>query len=163
MSLGPEAFRVHCSPDAGLVRLSGEIDLAAARELAQAFARMPYGTDVEVDVSGVTFIDSTGLSQLVRAAHCHKLVLHGTPSRMRMLIEMMGVADCFAFGGDPSRRDAAPIAAAGDGADVGPPRIDALDVLGRGAPSIDERPHDAAHARGHVPLLDRGFRGGARR
>jgi anti-sigma B factor antagonist len=60
-------FWVEC--DGASVVLGGEIDMAAAAEvsavLGQALARL---NRVEVDLSAVTFLDSTGLRALCEAA-----------------------------------------------------------------------------------------------
>lgn len=57
--------RITATPEA--LRLEGEIDLAAADRLADALrAAIESGTTV-VDLSGVTFLDSTGLHVLLSA------------------------------------------------------------------------------------------------
>lgn len=49
------------------LRLEGEIDLAAADELARALRTSVESGVTSVDVSGVTFLDSTGLRVLLSA------------------------------------------------------------------------------------------------
>jgi anti-anti-sigma factor len=50
--------------DGHLVTVSGEIDLATAPQVAEALAQAANGT-VRVDISAVTFLDSSGLQALV--------------------------------------------------------------------------------------------------
>ena len=53
---------------AGALRLEGEIDLAAERQLSEAL-REAIGSGIKVvDLSAVTFIDSTGLRTILSAA-----------------------------------------------------------------------------------------------
>jgi anti-sigma B factor antagonist len=57
--------------DVFLIELFGELDLASAPELEQVIARAE-ATDagqIVVDLSGLEFIDSTGISLLIRSAH----------------------------------------------------------------------------------------------
>ncbi|HEV2529561.1 MAG TPA: STAS domain-containing protein [Thermomicrobiales bacterium] len=50
-----------------LVRLSGRLDISSAAEVKQAFAGVvaDHRNRIVVDLAGVTFIDSSGLSTLV--------------------------------------------------------------------------------------------------
>src|SRR5262245_49552017 len=48
------------------IRLSGEVDMSNARQLATALAGLT-GTDLVVDCSELTFIDSSGLNALAVA------------------------------------------------------------------------------------------------
>src|SRR5215475_9651470 len=52
--------------DGHLVKVSGEVDLATAPQLAEVLGQFANGT-LRVDLSGVTFLDSSGLRTLVRA------------------------------------------------------------------------------------------------
>jgi anti-anti-sigma factor len=82
------------------VRLAGELDLAGAplldRRLEQAFRRAPRA--VELDLSGLTFMDSSGLRLLLR---WHKLtaergvefLLTGTGPALQRLFTIAGVRD----------------------------------------------------------------------
>ena len=56
-------------PGQSLLAVAGEVDMSNADRLHDAIieAATRADSEVEVDVSGVTFIDSTGLSALVRA------------------------------------------------------------------------------------------------
>jgi anti-sigma B factor antagonist len=53
--------------DGHLVTVAGEVDIATAPSLAETLAQLEHGT-VRVDVTEVTFIDSSGLKALL-AAH----------------------------------------------------------------------------------------------
>lgn len=70
-------FELEIGPDAGgdaVVILSGDVDLAAATDVWDALEPALEGARrVVVDLSGVRFIDSTGLSVLVRA---HRRLAH---------------------------------------------------------------------------------------
>jgi anti-sigma B factor antagonist len=49
------------------VEVVGEVDMTTAPELSQAIERTPDGTDlVVIDLSEVSFLDSTGLNALVQ-------------------------------------------------------------------------------------------------
>jgi anti-sigma B factor antagonist len=81
-------------------RLAGELDLAGAplldRRLEQAFRRAPRA--VELDLSGLTFMDSSGLRLLLR---WHKLtaergvefLLTGAGPALQRLFTITGVRD----------------------------------------------------------------------
>jgi anti-sigma B factor antagonist len=86
--------------DVGIVRVSGEIDVATAPALREQLASALEidVIDVVVDLGEVTFMDSTGLSVLIDA--CHRLgksgrklhVVGATPS-LRRLFEIAGVTE----------------------------------------------------------------------
>ena len=89
---------VSSNGDVGIVRVTGEIDVATAPGLRAQLASA-YDTDVGnvlVDLGEVTFMDSTGLSVLVDA--CHRLdtvrrklhVIRVTPA-VRRLFDIAGV------------------------------------------------------------------------
>lgn len=78
-----------------VVPLSGEVDMAATAELAAALAHaaMRARTGVIADLSGLTFIDASGLGVLVRAHQrsCHLpggLRLAAAPASMRRLLKV---------------------------------------------------------------------------
>lgn len=74
-----------------LIRLTGEVDITTSGRLEKSFAeaRNP-GTPVVVDLSGMSFLDSTGLSVLLQAhavgeqegEPLHLAGLQPTPSRV---------------------------------------------------------------------------------
>jgi anti-anti-sigma factor len=85
--------------------LSGEIDIASAEDLRLAGARsvdlVGPGEPLEIDVAGVSFIDSSGLGALVsirRLAETtgHRTVLLGLSSSIERLLELTGLRDSFA-------------------------------------------------------------------
>ena len=53
------------SNDRLVLRLVGEIDLMSADELTQRARQLRPGQAVEVDLAGVSFIDSTGVRSLI--------------------------------------------------------------------------------------------------
>lgn len=61
-----QLLRINATPEA--LRLEGEIDLAAADQLAEALRASIASGTTSVDLSDVTFIDSSGLHVLVSAA-----------------------------------------------------------------------------------------------
>ena len=92
-----EQFQCRCSalPDGHLIVVSGEVDMATAPSLAEALDQFVSGT-VTVDLSDVTFIDSTGLKALV-AAHRRierrrsRLIVRGVAPIVRRLFEIAGL------------------------------------------------------------------------
>jgi anti-sigma B factor antagonist len=97
----PDLFRVTVEPldDAILVSATGEIDMSTVdvleRELTTA---REAGSTVLLDLSAVTFIDSTGLYLLLEASHRSAVSDWGffvvRPSGpVRRLIEVSGTAD----------------------------------------------------------------------
>jgi anti-sigma B factor antagonist len=75
--------------------LEGEFDLANASELAAAIGDLDGDGPVDVDMSGVTFMDTAGLHALVRGAEAldgaAPVVLVDPPSRVVRLMELVGV------------------------------------------------------------------------
>ncbi len=51
-----------------VVRVGGELDLATAPQLAELLTRVEWDRPVVVDLTGVTFIDSSGIRVLCGAA-----------------------------------------------------------------------------------------------
>ncbi len=84
--------------------LSGEIDIATAEDLRLAGARcaeaVPAGEPLEIDMSAVSFIDSSGLGALVAIrrladAAGHATVLVGLSPSIERLLELTGLRDSF--------------------------------------------------------------------
>lgn len=82
-----------------LIALSGELDIASAPELEQALDQISDPTKlVIVDLRELEFMDSTGLSMLVRAHQslserdCELTLIKGQPQVQRLL-DLTGVAD----------------------------------------------------------------------
>jgi anti-sigma B factor antagonist len=96
------AFTVQLQPrsDVALFTVSGELDLASAPELEQALDQVrPELTKlVIVDLRELEFMDSTGLSIIVRAHQrlseigCELTLIKGPPQVQRLL-DLTGVAD----------------------------------------------------------------------
>ena len=86
------------------VRIAGEVDVGAVAELTEALdaaIRESVGAFV-IDLSDVDFLDSSGLSGLMRARALlgreeRALVLVCPPGPARRLFEMAGVADLFSL------------------------------------------------------------------
>lgn len=88
---------LHAEPERSVVRVWGEIDLEvrlAAGDLCQAVAdrRLP----VVIDAQQVSFMDSTGMSILVRlardgATHGYPVAVHDAPWMLRELLSITGV------------------------------------------------------------------------
>lgn len=102
---GYDSFSVHYSRDDSqvVVHVAGELDAATAPCLQKALAGVvddQGNLSVLVDLGGMTFIDSTGLSVLVRA--WEKLRLKGgelalanpSPSALKVF-HVVGVTDIF--------------------------------------------------------------------
>ena len=96
-------FQCHVVSEGGqpVVAFSGELDVAAADD-AWAQLEPLIGTDTEglvIDLSGVTFIDSRGLSVLVRAwtalGSDSTVTLRGAVPRIRQTLEIAGVDRAF--------------------------------------------------------------------
>jgi anti-sigma B factor antagonist len=94
-------FSVEVSLDehAAVVAVTGELDLATSPELEAALERTSSGPDVVIlDLRGVSFMDSTGLSLLVKArrraqdAHQQLAVVKGG-AQVQRLLELTGVAE----------------------------------------------------------------------
>jgi anti-anti-sigma factor len=78
-----------------VAHLSGEIDLANAAKL---FAAIRAGLDdtVVVDLCQVTFVDASGLNQLVRLHNeVELLIIAGPGTPPRRLFELTGLAQVF--------------------------------------------------------------------
>lgn len=83
--------------DVHLVRLLGEIDVAVAPGLAARLTAIA-GSTIEVDLSGVTFLDARGLSALLAARRRvtdagHAFHLRGAQGIARRVFELCGLED----------------------------------------------------------------------
>jgi anti-sigma B factor antagonist len=94
---------------AALLAISGELDIASAPELARALNEIrPEQTKlVVVDLRELEFMDSTGLSIIVRAHQrlseqdCELTLVKGPPQVQRLL-DLTGVADRLRLGAEPA-------------------------------------------------------------
>lgn len=80
-----------------LVRVTGELDAFTVPDVRAALAEAA-GRDVVLDLSGVTFIDSSGLAMIVEARHRlegghHRLVIGPRSEVVQRLLELSGVAN----------------------------------------------------------------------
>jgi anti-anti-sigma factor len=85
--------------DRTVVAVSGEIDAATCDELASALtAATRADGGLEIDVSGVSFIDSSGLRTLVLAQQHlgdRKLVVRGPDATFKRLLGITGLDEVF--------------------------------------------------------------------
>lgn len=91
-------------PQGVRVRIAGELDLATAPELDQLLDEVGNGgyERVLIDLSGLEFMDSTGLSSIVRAyrladTNGHRLTLRRGSPQVQRLFEITETLDRFAF------------------------------------------------------------------
>ena len=86
--------------------LEGELDLETAPEVERQLDRI-HATLVKrvlIDLSGVTFMDSTGLSSIARASRFaesngHRLVVRRGPRQVQRLFELTGIEGRLTFEG----------------------------------------------------------------
>lgn len=88
-----------------VVAVGGEVDLATAPQLADCLLEFT-DRDVRVDLSGVTFLDSSGMAVLVRAnqaltAAGHKLQTFAEREMVRRVLEIAGLSEVFRDGESP--------------------------------------------------------------
>jgi len=97
------AVQVTGNGHGAVVRLAGDLDLAAAGEFRECLHPL-LGESVTLDFTDVTFMDSTAISVLVTAQKGAavaggELVLHGVqPAQMRVF-EICGLMETFDFDG----------------------------------------------------------------
>lgn len=82
-----------------LIAVEGEIDVSCASELRAAIdAALAEGApEVEVDLSQVPYIDSTGIGVLVGAAHRaqeagQRFAVEGPQRNVRRVLDMLGIS-----------------------------------------------------------------------
>ena len=93
----PEGLHIERNGPTSL-RVSGEVDLANAEDLAAAFEGLEnQEEDVELDLGGLTFIDSTGIRQLILLARRlppgRSLVIRAPTAAVRRTFEIAGIPD----------------------------------------------------------------------
>lgn len=82
-----------------VVTVFGELDTATASQLREVLERAvepDTGGDVEVDLRGCSFVDSTGIAGLVWAAvrlqrQDRRLLLLGARERVRRILDLAGI------------------------------------------------------------------------
>jgi len=78
------------------VVLEGEIDIHDADRLRTLFAACSDGTPVLVDLSRVTYLDSTALNELARLRRrCDDVALVVTSPQIERILEIVGFTDTF--------------------------------------------------------------------
>ena len=85
---------------APVVRLAGEIDISTADGIADTLCAVP-GSTVVVDLSDVTFMDSSGIAELMRArqaraASGHDLIIRGASKIVRKTFLVLGLEEMLA-------------------------------------------------------------------
>jgi anti-anti-sigma factor len=78
------------------IRLAGELDMSTAPQVREVLdAAVEHGGTILVDLSELTFMDSTGINVFLRAAVSLRgrgcLVLHGEQDRVRRLLDLIRV------------------------------------------------------------------------
>lgn len=87
--------------DVTYLEVVGELDLLDAIELGEAGrqALTPDCRVLRIDLSGVTFIGSSGLAALIairnEALAAHELILDNVPSSFRRVLELSGLSSVF--------------------------------------------------------------------
>ena len=103
-SPGPLSIDSQRDGDVVLISLQGELDLASApdleRELHEAEAAGPRR--VTIDLSGLGFMDSTGLQALLRAREratggSYELTLRRGPHQVQRVFELTRTVEAFSF------------------------------------------------------------------
>jgi anti-sigma B factor antagonist len=82
----------------GRVVVTGELDMDVCVSLREALteAAREDGSAVTVDLSGVSFIDSSGLNELLQFTNRgHRLTLVGVTPPVRRTIELVGLEQVF--------------------------------------------------------------------
>jgi anti-sigma B factor antagonist len=85
-------FEVESGP--GRVVVAGEIDLRTAPELRVALdaAAGEQGAELVIDLTEVTFIDSSGITELLRVSKAgHRLRLQHPAAAVRRVFELVGL------------------------------------------------------------------------
>jgi anti-anti-sigma factor len=76
-------------------RLFGELDLESASQLEGAFAGLQGSGPAHLDVSGLTFLDSSGLHTIAALARAQdgngRLIVEGVSPSIRRLFEITGL------------------------------------------------------------------------
>jgi anti-sigma B factor antagonist len=102
----PGALGIQLVADARgiVVILDGELDLETAPELDRKLGQIDetHVTRILIDLSGVTFMDSTGLASIIRAlnfaqSNGHSLVLRRGSNQVQRLFTLTGVNERLTF------------------------------------------------------------------
>ena len=82
-------------PSVEQVRLSGELDLAAFEGTRDLIVGAGRAAGVVVDLSAVTFIDSSGLRALLEAANEVDVTLSSVPEAVDRILRITGLDEYF--------------------------------------------------------------------
>lgn len=97
MSDGAPEFSVRYSAPPPTFSVVGDIDIATSTQLAELVAKSLDGHDpgpVVFDLSGVGFIDSSGLAVLIYAVNAgHAVAVRGASAILRRVIEATGLVE----------------------------------------------------------------------
>ncbi len=96
-----EGFRSEIVDEAGrpVIRVHGEIDIATAERFRASIAdALSRDSRLVIDMSETSFMDSTGLSALIRAYHetgrvKEAVQLRAVPPSVRRTLEISGISD----------------------------------------------------------------------
>lgn len=97
---GPTVASMIIDVERGLVRASGELDIGGAPAMRNALhqVRDTAHDEIIIDMAGVSFMDSTGLRELLRAtSDGHRIILRRVPEPVRALLALAGVEPLFTF------------------------------------------------------------------
>jgi anti-sigma B factor antagonist len=89
-------FDVQSGP--GRVFVTGELDMSVAPQLQEALhaAAVTDGCEVMIDLTRVTFVDSSGLNEFLRLTNKgHEVVIRGAAGPVRRTIELVGLDQVF--------------------------------------------------------------------
>jgi anti-sigma B factor antagonist len=78
------------------VHVSGELDMDTADELAERLLTADErGRPIKVDMSGVTFIDSTAISTLLKVADQREVKIVNASTIVEKVLDLVGLGDRF--------------------------------------------------------------------
>ncbi len=101
-----EQLKIRLEPDLQGVRITlvGEVDLATVPELDRLLDDLAQSehSRLLIDLTGVEFMDSTGLASLIRALHAadangHRLTVRRGSPQVQRLFELTGLVDRLVF------------------------------------------------------------------
>jgi anti-anti-sigma factor len=103
---GAPSFEIQPGSSVTVVRLSGDLDLAVREQLARtlADAAAPGPSELQIDLSRVTFLDSSGLHELLAARELGPEVVIVAPSPpVRRVFDLTAVTPLFRIIAEPDR------------------------------------------------------------
>jgi anti-sigma B factor antagonist len=91
------AFGVRSDAATSTIEVAGELDLGTASILGAAVEEMRAGgaTTITLDMSSLTFIDSSGLSALLTARQSGAIHLANTPGQLVRLLTVTSTSPLF--------------------------------------------------------------------